>query len=88
MVRSTVQAEFVARYSIVELDLISEAALRQELEGAINSCITDAGIALPHEPVQLLGAEMVAGGEKHVENAVALRTLLETLFAQMSRKDA
>jgi hypothetical protein len=88
MMRSTVQAELVARYSIVKIDLIGDAALRQELESAINSRITDAGIAFPHEPMQLLGAEMVARGEEHVENTVTLRTLLEALFAQMSSKDA
>jgi hypothetical protein len=88
MVRPTVQAEFVARHSILELDLIGEAALRQELEGAVNSRITDAGIALPHKPMQLLSAEVVVCGEKHVENTVTLRTLLEALFAQMSGKDA
>jgi hypothetical protein len=88
MVRPTVQAELVARHTIVKIDLIGETALRQELESAINSRIADAGVALPHEPVQLLGAEMVARGEKHVEDTVAFRTLLKAFFAEMSRKDA
>ena len=84
MVRSAVQAELVAGYPIVKIDLIGEAALCQELESTINSRIADAGIALPHKPVQLFGAEVVTRGEKYVENAVALRALLETLFAEMS----
>lgn len=88
MVRPTVQAEFVPRYTIVKIDLIGETALRQKLESAINSRIADAGIALPHKPVQLLGTEMVTRGKKHVENTVAFRTLLKAFFAEMSRKDA
>jgi hypothetical protein len=88
MVRPTVQAVLVARYSIVEIDLVGETALGQELEGTINSCIADAGVALPHEPVQLLGAEMVTRGEKYVKNTVAFHTLLEALLAQMSSQNA
>ena len=88
MVRSTFQAELVTRYSIVKIDLIGEAALCQKLESAVDSRIADAGIAMPHKPMQLLGAEVVTGGEKHAENTVSFRTLLEALFAQMRCKYA
>jgi len=88
VVRSTIQAEFVARDPIVKIDLISKTALGKQLESAIDGCIADAGIALSHQPMQFLGAEMVARGYEHIKNAVALCTLLEPLFAKMLGKDA
>ena len=88
MVRSAIQAEFVARDPIVKIDLISEAALSKEFQGTIHSRIADAGIALSYQPMQLLGTEMVARRQKHVENAVALAALLESFVAEMYGEDA
>jgi hypothetical protein len=88
MVRPAVQAELVARYSIMKINLIGKTALCQEFESTINSRIADAGVPLPHKPMQLLGAEMVACGEKHVENTVPFRALLEAFFMQMGSQDA
>ena len=87
MVRSTVQAELVARYPILKIDLIGETALCQELESSIDSRIADAGIVLPHKLMQIFGAEVVTRGKKDLENAVAFRTLLEAFFTQMRSKD-
>ncbi len=88
VVRSAVQAEFVTRHPIMKVDLVGEAALGKQFESAIDSCIANAGIALPYQPMQFLGAEMVARVNKHIENTIALGTPLEPLFAKMLGKDA
>ena len=88
MVRSTVQAKLIARDPVVKIDLIGKAALCEELERAIDGRIADAGIALPHQPMQLLGAEMLTRGEKDVEDAVAFGTLLKAFLAEMRSKDS
>ena len=86
--RSAPETEFIPRYPIMKIYLIGEAAFRQKLEGAVNRRIADAGIALPHKAMQVLGAEVVTCGKKHIQNAVALLALFHAFVSQMSSKDA
>jgi len=82
------QAELVADNAILEVHFVGEAALGEELGGPVNGGVADTRIAFFDKPVKLVSAEMFACLEENVEDAVAFSALLETLFAQIIRKDS
>jgi hypothetical protein len=87
MVRSPIQAELVARDAVVKIDFVGKSALGQQLDGPVDSRVANAWIALFDNAVEILGAEVIAREEKHLENPVALCTLLEPFFPEMSGED-
>jgi len=77
----------VAGDAIVEGDFTGQAALGEQLQGAIDSGVADAGILFLHEAVELVGGKMVAGFKKSAQNGVALGGLLEADALEMAVKD-
>src|SRR5258708_34788504 len=63
--------------TVVEGDFTGQSALGEQLEGAVNGGVADAGIFFLHEAMKFVGGEVVAGFEKRPQDGVALRRLLE-----------
>jgi hypothetical protein len=78
----------VAGDAIVKGDFAGEAALRQQLERAVNRGVADPGVFLLHEAVQLVGGEVISRFEKGAKDGVALRGLLEADALEMLVKNA
>src|SRR5262249_13364912 len=73
---------FVARLAVVEVALGREAALLQELEGAIHRRVADARVHPLDRAVQLLDGEVALRPEEDPGDVVALRRRLEAALAQ------
>ena len=67
----------VACDAVVESDFAGQAALRQQLQRAVNRGVADAGIFFLHQAVQFVGGEMVAGFEEGMQDGIALLSLLQ-----------
>ena len=78
---------FVAGDAIVKRDLARQAALREELQGAVNRGVPDASIFFLDQAMEFVGREMIAGFKKGVEYHIALRSLLQADIFEMAVKD-
>ena len=78
----------VAGDTVVEGDFAGQAALREQLESAVNSGVADASVFLLHQAVQLVGGKVIAGFEKGAEDSIALRGLFEADTLEMLVKNA
>jgi hypothetical protein len=78
MVGAAVEAMLGSGYAIVEFNLCSQAALGEELEGAVNGRIPDGGVVLLDQAVQFFGGKMVTRGKEDTQNRISLRAVLET----------
>jgi len=78
---------FVAGDAIVEGDLTGQSALGQQLKGAVDGGVADAGIFLMYKAMQFVGGEVVAGFQKGMQDRVALRRLLQADTLEMPVKD-
>ena len=88
VVSAAVQPMLIAHHPILKIDLESQPALREQLERPVNGRVPDARVFLLDQPMQILGAEVFAGIEKHLENAVSLGALLQSFFTQIPTQDA
>src|ERR1039457_7083966 len=67
----------VAGDAVVEGDLAGQAALGQQLQGAVDGGEADARIAALDHVVQLFGGKMLVGFQKAAQNGVALAGVLQ-----------
>ena len=77
----------VAGNAVVEGDFAGQAALRQQLQSAVDGGVADAGIFFLHHAMKFIGGKMVASFEEGVQNCVALRGLLQADVFEMAMKD-
>jgi hypothetical protein len=77
----------VARDAVMEGDFAGQAALRQQLQRAIDGGVADPRIFSLYQAVQFVGGEMVAGFEEGMQNGVALLGLLQPDTLQMAVKN-
>ena len=67
----------VAGDAVMEGDFAGQAALRQQLQRAVDGGVADAGVFFLHQAVEFVGGKMVAGFEEGMQDGVALRGLLQ-----------
>src|SRR5262245_65658348 len=75
-------ARLVARLAVVEAPLGGEPGFLEQLEGAVDGGVADAGVHLLHRGVELFDRTMPAFGEEHARDVVPLRRGLEAAFLQ------
>ena len=88
VVSAAIQAVFVPGNAILKINFKGQAALRQYLERSIYRCVTNAGILRLYELVQVFRTEVIASVQKHFENAIPLRALLEPSNTQKRIEDS
>jgi len=84
---ATVVLVLVAGNSVMKRNLAGQAALRQQLQRAVNGGVADAGIFFLHQAMEFVGGKMVASFEEGVQNGVALRGLLQANIFEVAVKD-
>src|SRR5437867_7041599 len=72
----------VTRLPVVEVALGGQAALLEQLEGAVHGRVPDARVHAPDGGVELLDGEVALGAEEDAGDVVALRRRLEPALAQ------
>jgi hypothetical protein len=77
----------VAGDAVVEGDFAGQAAFGQQLQGAVDGGVADAGVSFLYEAMQFIRGKMVAGFEEGAKNGVALRRLLQADALEMPVKD-
>src|SRR5579864_839387 len=87
MVIAAVELVFIARHAVRERNGAGQAALRQQLERAVNRSEADLGVFLADEAEKLVGGEMVARFQKGAQDGVALVSMLESYALQVLIKD-
>ena len=73
--------------AITKANLASESCLCQELQGAINRCLSDVGILLSDEAVEVFAGKVGFRSQEGVEYQVTLRSALESLLLNMFEKN-
>jgi len=73
----------VAGDAIVEGHFAGQPAFGQELQGAVDRGVADAGILLLDKAVKLVGGEMVASLKECAEDGIALSSLLQAHTFEM-----
>ena len=87
VVAATVVLVLVAGNAVVEGDFAGQAALRQQLQRAVDGGVADAGVFFLHQTMEFVGGEMVAGFQEGMQNGVALRRLLQANGLQVAMKN-
>jgi hypothetical protein len=87
MVRSAIQAVFITRDPVLKIDLDSEPAVSEQLQRAIDSCVPDIGIFHPHKPMEIIGAEVLAGFKENLDDQISPGTLLQALLAKVTAQN-
>ena len=62
----------VVRTSVAKPDLTRKTSLSQELESSVNGSLSNAGIFLLNEPVEIFVGEVLFSAKKNVKDEVAL----------------
>jgi hypothetical protein len=73
---------FVTGLSVTEIPLFGYAAFGKQLQGTVNSGITDSRVLFANPQVKLLGREMRTGTQEILENDFPLPGRLQALFEQ------
>jgi hypothetical protein len=87
VVAATIVLMLVAGNAIVERYDTREATLGEQLQGAVDRGVTDAGIFSLNEAVQFVGREVIACLEKGTKNGVALGGLLQADVPEVAMED-
>jgi hypothetical protein len=88
VMRAAIQAVLVTDDSVLKIDLEGQPAMGEQLEGSIDGGVPDGRIRPLDEPMQVVGAEVVAGIKEDFEDAVAAGAMLEAFFAEIPDEDA
>ena len=78
----------VAGDAVVEGDFAGEAALGEQLQGAVDGGVADLGVFLFDQAVELVGGEVLAGCKEGLQDGVALGGVLEADALEVLVQDA
>jgi hypothetical protein len=62
----------VPRKPVLESSFVGQSRIGQQLQGAINGGVTDAGVVFFHPNVQFFGTQVLPGIDKDLQNIVTL----------------
>ena len=77
VVAAAIVLVLVTRDAVVEGDFAGEVALGQQLQGAVDGGVTDPGIFLFNEAMELVRGEMLTGLQECLQDRVALGGVLQ-----------
>ena len=63
---------FIARLAVMQKNFTRQTGLGKQLEGAVNSSLSDPGITRLDLQVQLFYTDMLVGGKEYIEDNIAL----------------
>ena len=78
---------FVVCDAVAKADFTSQPGFSQELQGAIDSRLSNAGVVLLNQTVKIFAGKMLFRAQKDVENQIALRSALKALLLDMFEKN-
>src|SRR6185312_13466304 len=84
MMAAPIELVLVTRHSVRKRNHTRQAALRKQLQGAIDGCKPDFGVFLPNQPEQLIGRKMIACFEEGAQDRIPLFGVLEPNPLQVS----
>ena len=77
----------VAGNAVMKSNFAGQAALRQELQGAVDGGVADMSVFFLNEAMKLVGGEVVAGLKKCPQDGVPLRGLFQAHSLEVAMKD-
>ena len=78
---------FVVGDAIAKANFAREPCFRQQLQGAIDRCLSDARVFLSDQAVKVFAGQVGFRAKEHVEDEFPLRRPLESLLLNMFEKN-